>query len=91
MFHKEDPLDKTNYRPISILLSVSKTFEIILFNEFSVFQINFFRLCSDDSGKWQKWQRCLDPSDGIVRTLLMDLPKAYDCIHHDVIIAKLEA
>ena len=31
-FKKEDPLDKTIYRPISILPTVSKIFERILFN-----------------------------------------------------------
>ena len=39
----------------------------------------------------QKWQKCLDASDGIVGTLLMELSKAYDCVNHDLIIAKLEA
>ena len=38
----------------------------------------------------QKWERCLDTSDWIVGTLLMDLSKAYDCANHDLIIAKLE-
>ena len=32
IFKKEDPLDKTNYRPISILPTVSKIFERILSN-----------------------------------------------------------
>ena len=33
IFKKENPIDKTNYRPISILPTVSKVFEGILFNQ----------------------------------------------------------
>ena len=39
----------------------------------------------------QNWQRCLDVSDRTVGTLLMDLSKAYDCVNHELVIAKLEA
>ena len=35
--------------------------------------------------------KCFDASDGIVGTLLTDLPKAYNCVSHDLIIAKREA
>ena len=34
---------------------------------------------------------CLDVSDKIVGTLLMDLSKAYNCINHNLMIVKLEA
>ena len=51
IFKKEDPLDKTNYRPISILPSFSKIFEGYYSIHYNVFQINFFRLCSVVSGK----------------------------------------
>ena len=36
------------------------------------------------------WQKELDNS-GFIGTILMDLSKAYDCLPHDLIIAKFEA
>ena len=99
---KDDPLDKTSYRPISMLPTVSKIFERILFNQLQRFSNKILSplLCGFRKGYsnqyalinlLQKWQKCLDASDGIVGTLLMDLSKAYDCVNHDLIIAKLEA
>ena len=38
----------------------------------------------------QKWQWCFDLSDGIVGALLMYLSKAYACVNHHLIIAKLD-
>ena len=101
IFKKEDPLDKTNYRPISILPTVSKIFERILFSQLQRFSNKFLSplLCGFRKGYstqyalinlLQKWQKCLDACDGIVGTLLMDLSKAYDCVNHDLIIVKLE-
>ena len=37
----------------------------------------------------QPWQEVLD-NGGFIGTILMDLSKAYDCIHHNSLIAKLE-
>ena len=83
---KEDSLDYTNYRSISIIPTVSKIFERILFNQLQRFSNKFISLLLCGFRKrygtqyalinlFQKWQRCLDASDGIFGTLLIDSSK----------------
>ena len=90
-----------NYRPISILPPISKIYEKILFKQINLFFQDKFSdlLCGFRKGfstqhalfkLLQKWQSCLDKK-GIVGTILIDLSKAYDCIKHDLLIAKLYA
>ena len=77
IFRKEDPLDKTNHRPIIILPTVSKIFEIILFSQLQRFSKEFLSplLCGFRKGYstqyvlinlLQEWQKCLDASDRTV-------------------------
>ena len=98
-FKKGDPTSVNNYRPISILPTVSKVFEKIIANQLSPFLENCFSplLCGFRKGHSTQnailrllhlWQRALDDSN-IVGAVLMDLSKAYDCLPPDLLIAKL--
>ena len=101
VFKKGDSLNKSNYRPISILPPLSKVFERLLFNQMSVF---FERVLSRFLCGFRKnystqhallnllkhWQNSLDNSC-VVGTVLMDLSKAFDSLPHDLLLAKLSA
>ena len=90
---KSDPLDKENYRPVSILPLLSKVYERAIFNQLSVYMQNVlnkilcgFRKAHNTHKLLQEWQRELDES-GNAGTILIDLSKAYDCIPHDLLMA----
>ena len=101
VFKKLDPSDKANYRPVDILPLVSKVFEKIMYDQLYEYIEHFLNqlLCGFRKAHstqdplfrlLQKWQKGLD-SGGFIGTILMDLSKAYDCLPHDFLIAKLEA
>ena len=101
VFKKEDQNDKTNYRPISLLPLISKIFEKFLYQQIEDFSNKILspKLCGFRKGHstqhallnlLKNWQKCLDKS-GVVGTVLMDLSKAYDCLPHDLLLAKLSA
>ena len=98
---KKDATDKTNYRPVSILPLLSKVFEKVMYIQLYDYMENFLNqlLCGFRKAHStqhalfrliQSWQKELDES-GFVGTILMDLSKAYDCLPHDLMVAKLEA
>ena len=82
---------KENYRPVSILPTLSKAFEMIIFAQISVFFDNFFL-------KYQCWfqedystqhKKCVDKGK-ILDALLTDFSKAFDCHNHVLFTAKLD-
>lgn len=100
-FKKGDMHDKANFRPISLLPPVSKIFEKIMVAQmtptldqiFSKFLCGYRRKHSTQHAllsMLRKWQTCIANKDK-VGAILMDLSKAFDCLSHKLLIAKLEA
>ena len=100
IFKKDDPLDKENYHPVSILPFLSKDFEKLIYKQLSNYIESFLSSILCGFGKahntehalfnlLHSWQQELDQK-GFVGTVLMDLSKAYDCMPHDLLIAKLD-
>ena len=93
--------DKSNYRPISILPVISKIYERIYPNQLSEYFKNFF---NDQQCGFRKnfstqttllsmeelWKLCNDKKE-FFGALLIDLSKAFDCMSHELLIAKIEA
>ena len=101
VFKKEDRLDKKNYRPISVLNVFSKIFERFILDQLTPY---FNNMLSDFLSAYRRnyscqhvllrmteaWRKCLDENK-VVGAILMDLSKAFDCLPHDLLLAKLEA
>ena len=80
---------------------ISKIFEQIIYDQLSEYLkrclnsifCRFIKAHSTQHALFkllQAWQEELDKG-GFVGTILMDLSKAYDCLPHDLLVAKLEA
>ena len=99
LFKKNDALNKENFRPISILVSISKAHERVLHNQLSAHFENIFDRylaafrkdfgCQSTSLRLlEDWKRALDRHE-CAATILMDLSKAFDCLSHDLLIEKM--
>ena len=100
-FKKDERSNKKNYRPVSVLSSLSKIFGKVLQNQISNFMENLFSPYVSAYRKGfstqhvlirliEEWKKALD-DNYVVGSILMDLSKAFDCIPHDLLIAKLNA
>ena len=92
---------KGNYRPVSILPNISKFYERCLFEPISNYFENIFSKfqCGFRQGLGaqyrpiymiEKWKESVDKGKAFA-ALLIYLSKAFDCLPHDLIIAKLNA
>ena len=100
VFKKDNRHNKQNFRPISVLKTFSKVFERYLLDQLSTY---FEPILSQFFSAYRKhfnthvllrlieeWRLGLD-NNKAVGAVLMDLSKAFDCLSHDLITAKLAA
>ena len=106
VYKKGNRSEKGNYRPVSILPNISKVFERCIYKQISQFfegiiskyQCGFRKRHASISllaqhaliSLLEKW-RCNVDQGRVFGALLTDLSKAFDCLLHDIIIAKLNA
>ena len=100
--HKKDETTlKDNYRPVSILPTVSKIFERNMYRDIDTYMQIYLspNLCGFRKGystqhpliaMIEQWKKALDKNDNAA-AVLTDLSKAFDYINHELMIAKLQA
>ena len=92
---------KLNYGPISILPNLTKIHEQLLYNQMYTYFSNFFRPYQFGFRKRYSAQHCplamtekmkeARNSNKVCAAVLTDFSKAFDCLLHDLRIAKLHA
>ena len=98
---KPNKNEMSNFRPVSVLNTFSKIYEKVIKDQivhgmekyFSPFLSAFRKNYSSQNiliSLTEEWRKKLD-NNFVVGAVLTDLSKAFDCIPHDLIIAKLSA
>ena len=101
VFKENVHTSKNNYRPVSVLLAISKIFEHIICNQLSAFFEEIFSKFQCGFRKNYSTQNCLlmmleswkeaANKNKAFGALMADLSNAFDCLSHDLLIAKLHA
>ena len=101
VFKKDSRTDKKNFRPISILPNISKTYERCINKQLeeyfqallSKYQCRFrkgYNVINTLLPMIEKWRKFID-AGGAFGALLTDLSNAFDCLPRELLIAKLHA
>ena len=101
LYKKAKRMCKENYRPVSILTSLSKVFESAFCNQlYGFFDIILSKLLSGFRKKYscqtalirmiESWKSAIDSGD-MVGSVAIDLSKAFDSLPHGLLIAKIHA
>ena len=101
VYKKKSKASKDNYRPVSILSNISKVYERCIYDQIqtyfdkilSKYQCGFrkgYNLQHCLIALIEKWEKSVH-NGGAFGVLLTDLSKAFDCLSHELLIAKLHA
>ena len=101
VYKKKSKNSKDNYRPVSILSNISKIYERCIYDQIQLFfdsllpkyQCGFRRGYNAQHcliTLIEQWTKSVD-NGGAFGALVTDLSKAFDCLPHELFIAKLDA
>ena len=101
VYKKKSKASKDNYRPVYVLSNISKVYERCIYDQIQTYFVKIlskyqYRFCKGYNSQHclialiEKWKKSVD-NGGAFGALLTDLSKAFDCISHELLIAKLHA